>query len=69
MDYKRSYFDNDGGIIVEIVFFDYISLKWQLYYAAFDIESNEMLFRTVVPFTQKEASDWFKTYREEKEVA
>ena len=69
MDYKRSYFDNDGGIIVEIVFFDYVSLKWQLYYAAFDVESDEMLFRTVVPFTQEEATEWFKTYREEKEVA
>jgi hypothetical protein len=69
MDYKRSYPDNDGGIIVEIVFFDYVSLKWQLYYAAFDVESDEMLFRTVVPFTQEEATKWFKTYREEKEVA
>lgn len=68
MDYKRSYFDNDR-IIVEIVFFDYVSLKWQLYRAAFDIESGEMLFRTVVPLTQEEATKWFKTYREEKEVA
>ena len=66
MDYVMSYKMEDD-IVVEMLFFDYVGLKWILYYATFDGETDEMVFRIMVPMTTSEATEWFDKYRQNKE--
>ena len=68
MSYVMTYEEEDG-FIVEMLKFDYVGLRWLLHYAAFDEETEEVIFSIIVPMTTTEATDWFNRHRKGNEVA